>query len=61
MSSRKKEGTIYSIFMATINNEYTEVLKLCDNGDIFLKGKLIHNDKEVAEVIIEFFKKSRLF
>ena len=29
----------------------TEILKLCENGDIFVKGKLIGNDKEVLEDI----------
>lgn len=25
----------------------TEILKICENGDIFVKGKLIQNDREV--------------
>lgn len=25
------------------------VLKLCENGDIYVKGKLVENDKEVVE------------
>ena len=32
----------------------TEILKLCENGDIFVKGKLIENDKEVVEALREF-------
>ena len=33
-----------------------EALKLCDNGDIFIKGKLIENDKEVVDAMREFLK-----
>ncbi len=32
----------------------TEVLKFCLNGDIFVKGKLIENDKQVVDGIREF-------
>lgn len=35
-------------------NFYTstnEILKLCENGDIFVKGKLIENDKEVVKAL----------
>ena len=31
-----------------------EIIKLCENGDIFVKGKLIENDKEVVEAMREF-------
>lgn len=31
-----------------------EVLKLAANGDIFVKGKLIENDKEVVEALRYF-------
>ena len=33
-----------------------EMLKLCANGDIFVKGKLIENDKEVVSALREFLK-----
>lgn len=33
-----------------------EILKLADNGDIFVKGKLIENDKEVVDALREFIK-----
>lgn len=31
-----------------------EILKLCKNGDIFVKGKLIENDKQVVDGLREF-------
>jgi hypothetical protein len=31
-----------------------EILKLCANGDIFVKGKLVENDKEVVGALREF-------
>jgi hypothetical protein len=30
------------------------LIKLCENGDIFVKGKLIENDKEVVDAMREF-------
>ena len=35
-----------------------EIIKLCENGDIFVKGKLIENDKEVVDAMREFLKHS---
>ena len=32
----------------------TPIIKLCKNGDIFVKGKLIENDKEVVDAMREF-------
>ena len=29
-------------------------IKLCENGDIFVKGKLIENDKELVDAMREF-------
>lgn len=37
-------------------NENNEIIKLCDNGDIFVKGKLIENEKEVVDAMREFLK-----
>jgi cytosine/adenosine deaminase-related metal-dependent hydrolase len=34
----------------------SEVLKLCENGDIFVKGRLAENDKEVVDALREFLK-----
>jgi hypothetical protein len=44
-------------FMSTIYKDYTEILKLCENGDIFVKGKLVENDKEVVDAMREFLNK----
>ena len=43
-----------SIYFNNSNGE--EVLKLCGNGDILVKGKLIENDKEVVDALREFLK-----
>jgi len=42
-------------------NECNEMIKLCDNGDIFVKGKLIENDKEVVDAMREFLKTQGYF
>lgn len=31
-----------------------EILKLCPNGDIFVKGRLAENDKEVVDALKEW-------
>tara|TARA_B110000971_G_scaffold211253_1_gene239384 strand:- start:12 stop:221 length:210 start_codon:yes stop_codon:yes gene_type:complete len=33
-----------------------EIIKFCENGDIFIKGKLVENDREVVEGFREFLK-----
>ena len=38
------------------DNAGREILKLCENGDIFVKGKLAENDKEVVDALQEFLK-----
>lgn len=38
------------------DKDRTEVLKLCENGDIFVKGRLVENDKEVINAFREFLK-----
>ena len=35
-----------------------EIIKLCENGDIFVKGKLIENDKELVDAMREFLMDS---
>jgi hypothetical protein len=35
---------------------HDEILRLCVNGDIFVKGKLIENDKEVVDALREFLE-----
>ena len=39
-------------------NENEPIILLKDNGDIFVKGKLIENDKEVVDAMREFLKQS---
>lgn len=34
----------------------TEIMKFCPNGDIFVKGKLVKNDMEAVETMLEFAK-----
>ena len=44
----------FIVFMQ--DNGAREILKLCENGDIFVKGKLTENDKEVVDALREFLK-----
>ncbi len=48
-TSAQEKNTISFYSKAT-----SETLKLCENGDIFVKGKLIENDKEVVDAMREF-------
>lgn len=41
------------------SEEYDNILKLCSNGDIFVKGKLIENDKEVVDGLREFLRRDK--
>jgi hypothetical protein len=41
-------------------DESSEILRLCPNGDIFVKGKLVENDKEVVTAMREFLKINNL-
>jgi hypothetical protein len=43
-----------TIFFQQVDKDYKEILKLCENGDIFVKGKLAENDKEVVDALREF-------
>lgn len=38
------------------DNGAKEILKLCENGDIFVKGRLVENDKEVVDALREFLR-----
>lgn len=40
-------------------NEKEPIIKLCSNGDIFVKGKLVENDLEVVEGMREFLKQAK--
>jgi hypothetical protein len=37
-------------------NETEPTIKLCQNGDIFIKGKLVENDLEVVEGMRKFLE-----
>jgi len=39
----------------TQNNTY-EFIRICENGDVFVKGALIENDRELYAALCEFFK-----
>jgi hypothetical protein len=41
-----------------IENEKEPIIKLCANGDIFVRDKLVENDLEVVEGMREFLKKA---
>lgn len=45
-----------TIFFITKDNTNKEILKVCENGDIFVNGKLAENDKEVVEALRQFLK-----
>ncbi len=47
----------------TFNLGKTEhpIILMKDNGDIYVKGKLVENDKEVVDAMREFLKYKGLF
>ena len=45
-----------TIFFYQVDKSNQEILKLCGNGDIFVKGRLAENDKEVVDALREFLK-----
>lgn len=42
-----------------VNNGQLEIMRLCSNGDIFVKGNLVENDKEVVDGLREFLEKAK--
>jgi hypothetical protein len=42
------------------NESQNEILKLCENGDIFINGRLAENDKEVVDAMRKFLLKQGL-
>lgn len=48
-----------TIFFLQVDNSNQEILKLCENGDIFVKGRLAENDKQVVDALREFLKGQR--
>ena len=56
----KSERHPASTITLNINKtDKTPILMLCNNGDIFVKGKLIENDKEVVDAMREFLLKQK--
>jgi len=53
MVNQEKQNTILFLI---VGGENKEILKICENGDIFVKGKLAENDKEVVNALREFLK-----
>jgi hypothetical protein len=43
-----------------IGHDSKEILKISNNGDIFVKGRLVENDKEVVDALREFLTKQGL-
>ena len=54
-----KEFKSPEIIFSTSNGN--ELVKLCDSGDIFVKGKLIEKDKEFVSAMREFLKTQGYF
>jgi len=57
------EGLIISVDQKYVNNNVVfqlnnedPILELRKNGDIFVKGKLVENDKEVVDGLREFLE-----
>jgi hypothetical protein len=45
-----------TISFLQVDKSSQEILKLCENGDILVKGKLAENDKEIVDALREFLK-----
>lgn len=41
-------------------NKIIEIIKFCENGDIFINGRLAENDKEVVDAMREFLRNQGL-
>ncbi len=52
-----KQSYLESNTISFITADETEpIIKLCQNGDIFVKGKLVENDLEVVEGMRKFLE-----
>ena len=49
-----KDGDLESNTITFNMTDTTEIIKLCKNGDIFIKGTIDENDKEVVDAMREF-------
>jgi hypothetical protein len=43
-----------------VDNEKVEILKLCSNGDIYVRGRLATNDLEVVEGLRYFLINAKI-
>jgi hypothetical protein len=41
------------------NEKFGEMIKLCGNGDIYVRGKLTENDKEVVQGMRDLLAKAK--
>ena len=49
-----KDSDLESSTITFNTSEMVEIIKLHENGDIFIKGKMVENDKEVVNAMREF-------
>ena len=54
LSIERPTGNIEFIVPDPKTDRNRVIVKLCGNGDIFVKGKLIENDKELVDGLREF-------
>lgn len=47
----------HSIVFFYASNNNNEIIRICDNGDIFVKGVMIENDKQVVDALREFLSR----
>jgi len=57
MTIKKSDSEPSTISFIT-DDQLEPIIKLCQNGDIFVKGKLVENDLEVVEGMREFLEKA---
>ena len=55
MKNTQTEDSVIT-FKTNIESEPIEMIKLCANGDIYVKGRLVENDKEVVQGMRDFLK-----
>lgn len=55
----EKDDTRFRFVVNDSDYNPKELMRICANGDIFVKGKLIENDKEVVDGLREFLKEAK--
>jgi hypothetical protein len=51
---KKAEDFQKNTVFFSMDKNRNEILKLCPNGDIFVKGRLAENDKQVVDALKEW-------